>query len=909
MTSLIFQAGRFDVGAPDPPFEAQTRALEYIEKVYPRTPLIDFTDDGLLKAIRRIINSGFLNDDASPGIPYSELGADNQGVLTYSRDFIEKVCFDRLKLWRDTPSFEVEKLTEVELIKYGFADPVRMHVKQEPHTSEKVKTGRMRLISGMSLVNQICERVLHDAQNQAEIATWWTIPSMIGIGFTDRQNNMVYKAFMELLEEFRMTGSDISGWDWSVRFWMFCMLCEARITLTNARGTPAENLYRVWIIVIRRKIFSTTNGRFFVTIVQDIIMTSGSFVTGAGNSVMREGLSATLAYEANPDYVGPVPARAVGDDCLEPEFENPRNYLKYGFRITDTTEVTPEMVEFCSHSFKPGGKASLLSWARSVFRTLGNQPDDERWLQLMHELRHNPERKQIAQFLVDCNWIPPVDFGVDVVNQCIPCPITHELGGGKISPIKQNMEEVIVKDMNKKARAQNRAAKQHGPQAFKSKSNEPQKAAGKKTRRKKKKAAGGQVAIVKMTTALDPRLDPAHGIVTLQMHKDLHNQLMSISDPWKYQGYKSVINRAPAPTRLSTVATTRWNSTSMEVPATKTVQIVLFPGHGPTDMGLNVDVTMPVVDTQAFHARPFYYSTGGTALAPVYAAAQAGPYTYVALYSDGAATIPPAMGLYTDSTSALPMGYATTISDGYLDASHNSTWQLIQPDVPLPLIGASGIGHSRWQCVSAGITIKNITVVAQRGGSIVTVQPDQPYFQTGTVNGNFTNTVLQTSFDRFRSYTNHGSSCKVTMNLRPEDQAFWHTFADTNSTFAVNQTDSMANAGIYVWLNGDPGNQQNYEISVVYNWELAGYYIEPVAEASIHQPGAHGIMERVSQNLQTHPGASAAKTEGFAAMAANAAEQGFKVAKGIAVAGAGFVHDVGKAAWKGPGDAFAGART
>lgn len=894
MTSLIYQAGRFDVEAPDPPFECQMRALEYIEKVYPRTPLIDFTDDGLARAIKRIINSGFLNDDASPGIPYSELGADNHEVLSNNRDFIEKVCLDRLKLWRDTPSFEVEKLTEVQLIQYGFADPVREHVKQEPHTAEKVKTGRMRLISGMSLVNQICERVLHEKQNQAEIETWWTIPSMIGIGFTDRQNAMVYKAFMDLLKEFRMTGSDISGWDWSVRSWMFCMLCEARITLTNSRGTPAENMYRVWIIVIRRKVFSLTNGRFFVTITQDIIMTSGSFVTGAGNSVMRVGLSATLAFEANPDYIGPVPARAVGDDCLDPEFERARNYLKYGFRITDTTEVTPEKVEFCSHSFKPGGKASLLSWARSVFRTLGNQPDDERWLQLMHETRHNPERKQIAQFLVDCNWIPPVDFGVDVVNQCIPCPLTHELGGGKTLPIKQNMEEVIVKDMNKKAKAQNRAAKQHGPQAFKSKSNAPQKAVGKKARRKKNKVNGGQVA--KMTATLDHRLNMANGIVTLQMHKDLHNQLLSISDPWKYTGFKSVVNRAPAPTRISTVATTRWNSTTVEVPATKTIQICLFPGHGPTDMGAEIDATMPVVDTQAFHGRPMYYAVGGTALLPLYAYTHVGPYTYVASYSDGPQTLNPIMGLMSDPSAALPAGYATTITEGYYDAVTNSKWVPIAPDVALPLIGASGVGHSRWQCVSAGITVKNITVVAQRGGSIVTVQPDQPYYQLGTTAGTFTNCVTQTSFDRFRSYTNHGSSCKVTMNLRPEDQAFWHTYASSNQTFGATTTASLSNTGIYVWLNGDPGNQQNYEISVVYNWELAGYYVEPVGEGTVHQPGAHGIMERVSQNLQTHPGAVGAKTEGFAAMAANAAEQGFQVAKGIAVAGAGAVHDLAEAA-------------
>nr|UQB76101.1 RNA-dependent RNA polymerase [Flumine sobemo-like virus 12] len=277
---MIFQAGRFDVGAPDPSMEAQEKALKYIEEVYPKTPVIDWTDEGLLRSIRRVIQSGCINREASPGIPYSQLAEDNGVLLDNHRDFLEKACLERLKLWRDTPNSQVREFTEIEMVLFGFADPIRDHVKQEPHTTEKVNTGRMRIISGMSIVHQICERVLHTAQNNIEILNWEKINSMIGIGFTDRQNRVVYKIFVELMRKFKLIGTDVSGWDWSVRKWMFTFLVRVRIMLCNAAGTPAENMYLNWVFTLQRKIFSLTNGRFFVTIVQDIIMTSGSLSLG-----------------------------------------------------------------------------------------------------------------------------------------------------------------------------------------------------------------------------------------------------------------------------------------------------------------------------------------------------------------------------------------------------------------------------------------------------------------------------------------------------------------------------------------------------------------------------------------------------------------------------------------------------
>jgi len=384
-------------------------------------------------------------------------------------------------------------------------------------------------------------------------------------------------------------------------------------------------------------------------------------------------------------------------------------------------------------------------------------------------------------------------------------------------------------------------------------------------------------------------------LTTLQMHKDLHNELLSLGDPWKYQGYKSVVNRAPAPSRLSTVATTRWTSTNWVVAASRTTQISLFPGHGSTDGGVDAQFPINSVDTQAFHARPMFYSNGGTNVSPNYVSANIAPYPYTANYNGSSPTLPGLMGFITAAGSELPSTFASTDAGGLVNSTTNASWLGMAPDVPLPLVGADGVGHSRWRCVSAGITIKNVTVVANRGGSIVTVLPDKPYYIPGGTTAGFTRCFSQSLFERFKSYTVHGASAKVSMNLRPEDQAFWHTYASIASSLSSLQTSSLSAAGIHIWLNSDGSQPQNYEISVIFNWELSGYFIEPVAESTIHQPGAHGIMERVSQKLQTQSGAAGAHQAGVSAMIANAAEQGFGAVKQVAVAGAGFVHDVGKA--------------
>jgi hypothetical protein len=219
-------------------------------------------------------------------------------------DFIVKAVTERLFLLAET---ELHGLSPVELINQGCCDPVRLFVKQEPHTLKKINEGRYRLISSVSLVDQIVERMLFGPQNRAEIALWDTIPSKPGMGLTLK--SQARKIFGDLLVKHTHCPAyeaDISGFDWTVQDWELWADVEIRIKLCSA-GVNLAQCMRNRFYCFMNSVFQLSDG----TLIQQCspgVMKSGSYCTSSTNSRVR-----CLMAE----IIGSPWCIAMGDDSVE----------------------------------------------------------------------------------------------------------------------------------------------------------------------------------------------------------------------------------------------------------------------------------------------------------------------------------------------------------------------------------------------------------------------------------------------------------------------------------------------------------------------------------------------------------------------------------------------------------------
>ena len=321
---------------------------------------------------------------SSPGVPIVELGRSNGVVLGESRALVIDLVVRRTHVLfgGDLPA------SPSELVRGGFCDPVRIFVKQEPHSTKKRSLGKLRLISSVSLVDQLVERVLYSNQNREEIAHWVICPSKPGMGLDDLSAELVRKGF----EEKKNPGvlqTDLSGFDWSVKDWELELDCEARRQLCgSSRGDAFDRLSRARTWCVNRSVFCLSNGELYEQ-VEPGVQLSGCYTTSSSNSRIR----VALAYLCGASW-----AVAMGDDCVEDSRANVDLYSHYGHVVKDCL-IEEGDVEFCSTIFKSDGPVPK-DCTKSLFRLL-NQPQvtAELLAQFFYEVRHSAQLMQLVELI------------------------------------------------------------------------------------------------------------------------------------------------------------------------------------------------------------------------------------------------------------------------------------------------------------------------------------------------------------------------------------------------------------------------------------------------------------------------------------------------------------------------------
>jgi len=339
--------------------------------------------------------------DSKPGVPYSVLGSCNKDILPANSELLCDLVVERLNL---LATHDCSEYTAEQIVQLGLADPVRVFVKNEPHSTRKVNQQRWRMIFAVSVVDQLIERLICSEQNKREIATWQDHPSAPGIGLSDdAQLEQFFQRVLRKLADGAGAEADVTGWDWSVKEWELLHEAEMRIKLGNF-GPQLSKIIRNRFYAVSRSVYAMPSGELIVLKIPGVQL-SGCYNTSSTNSRLR----VLVAY-----LVGANWAFAMGDDCVEEYVPNARELYALMGHSLKMYERRVDRFEFCSQLFTSDG-VWPVDGTKTLYRLLEQkQITPELVAQFRMEMRNSPRlhefltsvsrvRDKVGNLAIDCN--------------------------------------------------------------------------------------------------------------------------------------------------------------------------------------------------------------------------------------------------------------------------------------------------------------------------------------------------------------------------------------------------------------------------------------------------------------------------------------------------------------------------
>jgi hypothetical protein len=220
--------------------------------------------------------------------------------------------------------------------------------------------------------------------------------------------------------------TDMSGWDWTVKFWMLWSAATLRALSGGAEEVPggSEDTYsskewntmfhkRALLVALAVIVFS--DGEAWAQTIPGV-QKSGLYVTSADNSKMR----ALLVYCLCLLLGIPVPTWlrvcTMGDDCVEDLVHIAeatgksgkelcelvtKLYGQLGVDVKDIALGRP--VEFCGYYFHGFSEYEPVRWTKIAATFFRNWPRPEAWkdrvFALEYELRHSPHKQRVLDLV------------------------------------------------------------------------------------------------------------------------------------------------------------------------------------------------------------------------------------------------------------------------------------------------------------------------------------------------------------------------------------------------------------------------------------------------------------------------------------------------------------------------------
>lgn len=332
---------------------------QYIKHTLPEF-LLSYDRISWSKAIDDI--KGDIKPDASPGVPHARFCRENKSLFSFFGERFNDIVLDRIELILNTSIEDLKNMSRKERLDSNLVDPVRVFVKNEPHTKEKINTGRVRLIMSVSLTDKIIEMLLSRHLTKLEIQNWKNIPSKPGIGFSEEDAACVYA---DVMNGGPMSYTDVKSWDWNVKQWQVLDEANFCILLANNPSDCWKHLLIAKAYLETESIYQFSDG----TLVQPNyagIVNSGKFRTSKSNSFMRVRIA---------DLIGAKKTIAAGDDSVESTVPDAiAKYLELGIVVKEYLPVK-DSFEFCSHYYGPKGSYALNK-EKMVMNLLHQTPKD-----------------------------------------------------------------------------------------------------------------------------------------------------------------------------------------------------------------------------------------------------------------------------------------------------------------------------------------------------------------------------------------------------------------------------------------------------------------------------------------------------------------------------------------------------
>nr|UHS71524.1 MAG: hypothetical protein 1 [Barnaviridae sp.] len=342
-----------------------------------------------------IIMNKSIQRDSHPGVPMGLIGASNGYMVDEYFDFLERCVVERLLLLLSVSSSYLESLTAFELVQRGFRDPVRTFIKGEPHSEKKLAEGRLRIISGVSVTDQLIERILLRAAHMTEISGWREIPLCPGMSLQDKDQEFLYNWQVQ-----HSAGhGDLSYWDWQMQRWMMEDVTRSRLLSTTNASSWYFRLLRNQFVGWVRTVFQVADEMWMQEV--DGIQESGSYRTSRDNSAGNFILQQVVAYESQKKE---TPMKAMGDDFLVVLVKRHREILEeLGFVVKNLDNEGPGKFEYCSTRWDGYRYGVPTTMGKTLYRLLSKPAGSQAWHETMPQirevLRHHPAQVDLLERL------------------------------------------------------------------------------------------------------------------------------------------------------------------------------------------------------------------------------------------------------------------------------------------------------------------------------------------------------------------------------------------------------------------------------------------------------------------------------------------------------------------------------
>lgn len=218
------------------------------------------------------------------------------------------------------------------------ADPLKMFVKQEPHKLAKIAEDRLRLISAVSVVDSMIDRMLF--QDIFESVKTHPLATPIAIGWNPLGSGTSVLRGKIKTPTF---DTDKKHWDWTFPFWLLGDCYSCVVNLANWPSWRRELAYSRFFMLFQHARFCFPDGDI---VEQQLpgIMKSGCYLTLLLNSIGQWFLHDLVQTKLGVE----IPFVCFGDDVSQQSSEFDQRFVEeyenFGFTLKSERH---EHIEFC----------------------------------------------------------------------------------------------------------------------------------------------------------------------------------------------------------------------------------------------------------------------------------------------------------------------------------------------------------------------------------------------------------------------------------------------------------------------------------------------------------------------------------------------------------------------------------